>query len=316
MGTPVSGGARVQRSLRTKNFKAAQIEKRRLLVELRGLDPKASTALFQDVAQEILQTKKGQAKKTYVQAELHLRYLNSFFGPMKVSTIDESLWEQYRQKCKKEKPDRELGHDKRFFVMVMKRAFFKGLVRRRLEIPKGPPSEPIGRHLSEDEIKRLLDCANPTLKTQIIMALTMGMRRSEILKLTWDRVDLVKKTIYLRAQDTKMRKARSFPISTQALQRLLLIDERTEKGPVFPSRYDIAVTMNDNKTAWQACKRRAGVECRFHDLRHTFFTRAFKSNVSPALICEYGGLSMSVAQKVYLHYKPEDMHDVAGLVSV
>jgi integrase len=197
----------------------------------------------------------------------------------------------------------------------MKRAFDKGFLRRPIKIDRQTARESKGRVIEEDEIKRLLVEANETLRVQIVMALTMGMRRSEILKLTWDRVDMKKRIIKLRAIDTKTRRAREFPISPQSFVMLQNIQGEDPRGPVFPSRLDDSAVMKDNKTAWQACKKRAQVECRFHDLRHTFLTKAFRQNVNPALICDYAGLSMSVAQKVYLHFTSDDKKDVANLVS-
>lgn len=316
IGTPVRGSGSVTRSLQTKAFSQAQLEKRRLLVELRGLDPKATTILFSEVAEDILQTQSKKARATFISAKLHITYLNEFFRDVKISKIDEKSWENYKTWAEKKNPDRMLEHDRRHFIMIMRRAHDLGFTKRVIRVKKIRARAQKGKVLSDDEIKRILNEASPTLKTQILMALTMGMRRSEILHLTWDRVNLNRKAIHLRAEDTKIRRARDVPISAQVLERLLEIEERTEAGPVFPSRLDIAEVTKDNKTAWKACRRRAGVRCRFHDLRHTFLTKAFKQNVNPALICDFAGLSMSVAERVYLHFSIDDKAAIADLVKV
>jgi integrase len=316
VGTPSRGSGSVQRTLKTKSFKAAQQNKRTLLVELRGLDPRASNALFSEVAQEVLQTQSRKAPATSENAKIHIKYLNEYFGDEKVSKIDEKSWESYVAHQMAKKANRLFEHERRHFIMIMRRAHDLGYTRRVIRIKKIKSRLQKGKVLSDDEIAKLLKNAAPALYAQIIMGVTMGLRRSEILFLTWDRVDLDRRVITLRAQDTKIRKARDVPISAQVYEILYAILDKSESGPVFPSRYDSSEVTKNNKTAWMLCKARAGVKCRFHDLRHTFLTRAFKKNVNPALICDYAGLSMQIAQRVYLHFTNDDKREIADLVSV
>lgn len=52
------------------------------------------------------------------------------------------------------------------------------------------------------------------------------------------------------------------------------------------------------------------------DLRHTFLTKAFKApGANAALICTYAGLTLEVAQEVYLHLNENDTAAVAELVT-
>ncbi len=51
------------------------------------------------------------------------------------------------------------------------------------------------RWLTDDEEERLLEACQPWLKELVIFALNSGMRLSEILNLTWQGVDLFRKTI-------------------------------------------------------------------------------------------------------------------------
>ena len=49
------------------------------------------------------------------------------------------------------------------------------------------------------------------------------------------------------------------------------------------------------KEAWEAAKIRAGVTCRFHDLRHTGCTRLLEAGVSHPVVAEIMGCSASTA---------------------
>jgi integrase len=59
------------------------------------------------------------------------------------------------------------------------------------------------------------------------------------------------------------------------------------------------------KEAWESAKERAGVECRFHDLRHTGCTRLLEAGVSHPVLAELMGWSASTAirmiKEVYGH---------------
>ena len=53
------------------------------------------------------------------------------------------------------------------------------------------------KYLTEEEAQRLINNSDRFLKPIVIIALNTGMRKSEILKLTWDRVDLKNRIILL-----------------------------------------------------------------------------------------------------------------------
>jgi len=59
------------------------------------------------------------------------------------------------------------------------------------------------------------------------------------------------------------------------------------------------------KEAWEIAKKRAGVECRFHDLRHTACTRMLEAGVSHSIVAELMGWSTSTTirmiKEVYGH---------------
>lgn len=202
----------------------------------------------------------------------------------------------------------------RMFLLSLKR---EGILEKlpRLEDPHADDEERVGKVFSEDEVDRLLLHSEGDLELQILMAVTMGMRVGEIMKMSWDRIDMTERTFHLRKQDTKTKKARTFGISDE-VYRILRLRER-QIGPLFSKPDDPTVSQGrqGNRTAWANCKSKAGVEGRFHDLRHTFLTRAFKSFGNPALICFYAGLSLEEAQRTYLHLTHEDTRVVAGLVS-
>jgi len=135
-------------------------------------------------------------------------------------------------------------------------------------------SEPSGRtrYLSDDERQRLLaECkasANPILYPVVLLALSSGMRRNEILTLRWKDIDLNHEVIKLG--DSKNHEPRVIPLTGHVLDTLknLALTAPGRESYVFKSPnaerpYNII-------SAWLAALRRARIEdfC-FHSLRHT-----------------------------------------------
>ena len=78
------------------------------------------------------------------------------------------------------------------------------------------------RVLSRGEFDRLLAAAPAPLKPILLIAYYTGIRRGELLRLTWDRIDLKAGVIRLRLEDTKTQEGRIIPLTkelTQVLQQ-------------------------------------------------------------------------------------------------
>jgi integrase len=97
-----------------------------------------------------------------------------------------------------------------------------------LQLPGGLPSEnPVSaikfldetnildRVLTAEEFQRMVDLSPDYLKPILICAYFTGMRKAEILGLTWDRVDLKAGFIRLREVDTKNKERRSIPLGRE-----------------------------------------------------------------------------------------------------
>lgn len=64
------------------------------------------------------------------------------------------------------------------------------------------------------------------------------------------------------------------------------------------------------KEAWESAKERAGVECRFHDLRHTGCPRLLEAGVSHPIVAEIMGWSASTAIRMI-----KDVYGHVGLAA-
>ena len=132
------------------------------------------------------------------------------------------------------------------------------------------------RRLNDGEYERLEAASkltqNPHIWPIVVFAIETGMRRGEILGLTWDNIDLKRRTVFLPL--TKNGSSREIPLSTKAVCVLQQQRTRTDTHP-FP------VNSNAFRLAWDRLRGRAGInDLRFHDLRHEAISRFFEMKLT------------------------------------
>jgi integrase len=318
-----TGKGRLEESLKTNQLGEARTARDKRIADFLGMKIKTSgrVSLVEDKFPEFLELKKGKSKGTFEsirnQWENHLK---DYFGGLILDEVTESEWLKYVNKKRVEFPDRKFFNDRKYLSMFLHWLHRSGEISKIPKLPNVDPEIPEGIVYSKEEIQALLKHAGPELQLQILCAYTMGMRIGEILSLEWDQINFQKRTIYLPAHKTKIRKERRFGISATCLDLLIIAKAESKGKAVFPSPEDPDKTVGrqGNKRSWATCKRLAGIpkKYRFHWLRHSFLTDAFKKSVNPALICEYAGLSLEEAQKTYLHFTVEDTRVVSSLVEV
>ena len=175
-------------------------------------------------------------------------------------------------------------------------------------------TEPTGRvrYLSEPERVRLLAaCAKsslPELRTIVMLALTTGMRRSEILWLRWPDVDLARAMAVLHK--TKNRERRGVALVPQVVEFLRVHGQvrRLDTDLVFP-REGKKIPVAFDKPFIAAVKAAGLEDFRFHDLRHTAASYLAMSGATTAEIAAVLGHKTLAMVKRYAHLS--DAHTAA-----
>ena len=120
--------------------------------------------------------------------------------------------------------------------------------------------------LSQEEFSKLIICCPHYLRPIVILAFYSGMRKSEIVFLTWKEVDLAKGFIRLNADRAKTKVARSIPLHPDVKFVLDQIPRPLHTDRVF-LRHGKPFAFFER--AFRAACKRAGLEdFTFHDLRH------------------------------------------------
>jgi integrase len=177
----------------------------------------------------------------------------------------------------------------------------------------------VGRALSPDEQRRLLDCLessqSPTLRTIVPTLLLTGMRSGEVMGLGWGQVDLMAGTITVGRAKTSNGTGRVIPINGDlarvlAAHRAWFIDRFGAPEPdhyLFPwgrpEPSDPARHTTELKRAWSELRKRANVSCRLHDLRHTYATKLAENGVPEStMLALLGHMSRAMLER-YSHIR-------------
>ena len=92
------------------------------------------------------------------------------------------------------------------------------------------------RVLTGEEFERLLGNLKSPLREMALVAFYICMRQGEILKLTWDKVDLERNFIRLPGTDTKNGSKRRIPIHPRVREMLLNLPRGLHTNRVFLSK--------------------------------------------------------------------------------
>lgn len=169
------------------------------------------------------------------------------------------------------------------------------------------PKEARGRvrFLSDDERARLLlacqQSNNPQLYLCVVLALSTGMRLSELMNLTWQDVNL--KDGFIILQHTKNNERRRVPLAGLGLE--LLRDYAKVRllhtALLFPSSIKPMQAINLRKPFQNALKQAQIEDFRWHDLRHCTASYLAMNGASLAEIAEVLGHKTLSMVKRYAH---------------
>lgn len=297
--------------------------------ENRIFDIKLDTKMtFRELAEWYLDIEEIKGKASYRQMKYRIKLLNEEIGNKIVSNIIPIDLENYREKRRKKgialaTIDDEIGQAK----MIINKAFenktvsgdtlqsFKA-VKKLLKTNANARDE----IFTKEQFDRLFNKAPQYLKEIMATAFFTGMRKGEILNLTWDKVDLNKKRIRLEAIDTKTGEPRTCPICnelyeifTEKAKKRDHIQEAGTDNHVF--LYNGNPIKDDIKTAFIATCKKAGVSygrkikggLTFHDLRHSFNTYMRKAGVDKEVIKAITGHN---TDSMFTRYNKIDRDDI------
>jgi integrase len=177
----------------------------------------------------------------------------------------------------------------------------------------------IGKALTREEERKLLAAcgANALLNAVVTLALNTALRKNEIRMLRWSQIDFEKRTVTVGRTKTQAGSGRVIPLNQPAFDALVkwagrLVESGAEDY-VFPAceaagierkhpdpeRIDPSRPIKSWRSAWRSALKRAGLQIRFHDLRHTCITKLAESQASEQTLMAIAG---HVSRRMIDHY--------------
>ncbi len=112
----------------------------------------------------------------------------------------------------------------------------------------------------------------------MVLALSIGMRKGEILALSWKDIDFERRAIFLHT--TKNGERRLVPLIGLSLELIKKLNSNHDSLLVFPSPNNPSQPL-DIRSAWERALQKADIiNFKFHDLRHTTASYLAMNNAS------------------------------------
>lgn len=159
------------------------------------------------------------------------------------------------------------------------------------------------RYLDDKELPRFLTAckasSSPLLYPCVIIALSTGMRKSELMQLRWCNVNLGQKHAILHK--TKNGERRKVPLEGLALDLLTQLKESTDSDLLFPDPAHKNKPANLRRAFDKAMESSRIEAFRWHDLRHCTASYLMMNGASAAEVAEVLGHKTLNMVKRYAH---------------
>jgi integrase len=274
--------------------------RRQLELGVQGLQKIASPKLFFDAARDYLQEREPHwSLKTRIMHAGSLRHLDPHFGKLLLFEIRPEHVSRYqRTRLKQGASGRTINIETALIRLVLRKAkLWANIVD---DVKPLKERRDTGRDLSDDEIQRLLSACKASvsrgLYPAVLTSIHTGLRSQELRLLRWRQVNLLEGTIIVGKSKTQGGEGRLVYLSALATQTLqnwrnqfpnaqptdavfpreaygLKGKKGMFGGAVVPYKTFPDQSVNSFKSSWETAKKMAGVECRWHDLRHSAASR-------------------------------------------
>jgi integrase len=274
----------------TKKLAELAMAKRKVeIAEGKFLDVRRRPRLVFDEAVEKYMEWAKANKRSWDRDRTSLAHWKAELGGKPLSQIGKLDVERYKAKRKEQVAPRTVNEELACLKRLVNRMIDWGLAEsnpvRGVRFLRQPPGRL--KMLSPDEEKRLLDACCASLRPVVITALYTGMRRGEIVSLTWSDVDFHHGVIVVR--DSKNGESRQIPMSITLRETMSALRSRSGQAErVFCSR--MGTPYQSIRSAYEKAVTKAGLkDLHFHDLRHVFASNLRMQGVDLFLIKELLG---------------------------
>lgn len=303
-------------SKETNRNRAAEAERRyrnRLGDAYNAVPERTKPLLFSAAASDWLTGRatgpKKLAPKTLIIEHLNLKHLLPVFGAKLLGDITADAINAYIAMRRDENAAPktavlEIGT----LRAILRKHRLWGMLQPDVELPT--IKNEIGKALDWEQESRLLAACAASRSRSLFPAVALdfnsGLRLSELRLLRWSQINFARRTLTVGASKTKYGEGREIPLNDRALAVLTAwaakFPARQPEHFIFPAeKYgeggpyatDPTRPIGSWKEAWEAAKKRVGVVCRFHDVRHSACTRLLEAGTPFSVVAAIMGWAPS-----------------------
>ena len=248
---------------------------------------------FDELARDLITDYRINKRKSQERAEFAVEHLEVFFGGMRVvnittASVKEYIDKQMQSGLSNASINRELSALKRMLHLGARTTPPKvGLM------PYIPMLQESNTRKGFFEYKDFVSLRNalPTyLQPVVTFAYHTGWRRSEILNLTWDKVDLKEGIVRLDPGETKNNEGRTLYLNEELLKEMHLLQSKRRLGFPYVFNRD-GNRIKDYRDAWRSACKKIGLQIKdqntgkiapaklFHDFRRTAVRNMVRAGV-------------------------------------
>jgi integrase len=257
---------------------------------------------------------RNKAPMGYLRDQSLAKHLNAAFGDCILSELSARPIAEYKVRRRNEglaantvnNELRLLGHAYNLAIREWEWADSNPVSR----VSKEKVNNQVERWLTHEEEQNILALSPTWLREIVIFAINTGLRQDELIKLSWDRVDLFRRTLTILEQKNKGKD--TLPLNNLALDVLKTRHKvrSIKSNLVFFNKESEPHDASNLRRSFYLYVEKAKVsKCRFHDLRHTFATRLVQAGVDLYKIQKLMRHKSPIMTQRYAHHYPESLRD-------
>jgi len=188
-----------------------------------------------------------------------------------------------------------------------------GVRRLKVKAPKGP------LFLTQDQVSQLLVRSSGQFLDILMMFLHSGLRKGELLNLTWEDIDLERNVVIVQAKEFWEPKTgeREIPMSAKLRELLLRVKAETSNGSQFVFHGKDGEQLRTKlRRRFMALTKACGFPevTKLHTLRHTFASHLVMSGVDISTVKDLLGHTRIETTMIYAHLTPEHRQKAVNLL--